>query len=622
MSQILCGPILRKTDAQQLILWWVSDTPCEGHFYCYKDNKQLLRVKLTSDALKEFKIGSHAYVYLLEIEHSLPTDCIIEYDLALKGLLSESGYHLKQYQPDICYDGQNRCSFIIKTQLNNLLHGSCRNPHHSGDDSLIAGDNKLASTVTNHLQRPSLLMLSGDQIYADHVAGPMLYAIHKVIKRLGLNTECLPDMSLENASHIMGEDPNYYQRKAFLPLTKTTKYWRNNQQESIFTGDYVHNHLVTFSEVCAMYLLIWSPKLWQDIDLDQMPKSNTHLAEQQNELKHISNFVAGLGQVRRLLANVSCYMIFDDHDVTDDWNLSAKWEQSAYQNPLAKRILGNALFGYWLFQGWGNCPNNFNSEFIASALQYQQQPIDKTHGEFIDVLFKFNHWHYEINSSPKMIVLDCRTQRWRSENNLKSPSGLMDWEALSTLQQQLIGESAVILVSPAPIFGVKLIEAIQRLATILGQPLAVDAENWMAHPGSANTILNIFRHPKTPQHFVILSGDVHYSFVCDIHLRFRENSQKIWQITSSGIKNQFPSKLIHILDTLNRYFYSIHSPLNWFTKRRDMAVDFRYTKQHNKRQLIENSGLGYLELNSDGSPSRIIDLHTNGKVTEFIHEDS
>jgi len=618
MSHIICGPILRKVDKKALVLWWVSKQRSEGHFCCYQDNQLLLNVTLSKSCLQEFKIGQNAFVYLLSIEHSLPTDIIIEYDLALNQQVSPSDFPLKQHLADICYPGQNRCSFIIKSQLNNLLHGSCRNPHHSSDDSLLAGDSKLASTVLEPSARPSLLMLSGDQIYADHVAGPMLFAIHKVIKMLGLNSEQLPEMSLEKAAHIMGEDPNYYQRKALLPLTKTTKYWRDNLQQSIFTGDYVHNHLVTFSEVCAMYLLIWSPELWQSIDLGQMPQNQTHKSVQAKELTNIKQFVAGLGKVRRLMANISCYMIFDDHDVTDDWNLSAEWEQSAYQNPLAKRILGNALFGYWLFQGWGNSPDNFNSEFIDSAFEYQQQPVDNTHNAFINVLLKFNHWHYEIASTPKMIVLDCRTQRWRSEGNLKSPSGLMDWEALSALQQQLIGQDSVILVSPAPIFGVKLIETIQRIATVFGQPLAVDAENWMAHPGSANTLLNIFRHPKTPQHFVILSGDVHYSFVCDIHLRFRENSQKIWQITSSGLKNQFPSQLIHILDRLNRYLYSIHSPLNWFTKRRDMAVNFRYTKQHGKRQLIENSSLGYIELNKDGSPSRIIDLHVDGNITEFV----
>ena len=132
----------------------------------------------------------------------------------------------------------------------------------------------------------------------------------------------------------------------------------------------------------------------------------------------------------------------------------------------------------------------------------------------------------------------------------------MDWEALCEFQHQLIGQDAVIVVSAAPIYGVKFIEVIQKLFTLAGKALTVDAENWMAHKGTASVILNIFRHYKTPPHFIILSGDVHYSFVYDVRLRFRRNSPEITQFTCSGIKNTFPDTLIRWLDRFNQWFYS------------------------------------------------------------------
>jgi hypothetical protein len=55
-------------------------------------------------------------------------------------------------------------------------------------------------------------------------------------------------------------------------------------------------------------------------------------------------------------------------------------------------------------------------------------------------LFDWEHWHYCLETSPKLVVLDTRTQRWRSESSLSKPSGLMDWEALCELQQELIGQ--------------------------------------------------------------------------------------------------------------------------------------------------------------------------------------
>ncbi|MCV5919497.1 hypothetical protein OFN60_39315, partial [Escherichia coli] len=75
---------------------------------------------------------------------------------------------------------------------------------------------------------------------------------------------------------------------------------------------------------------------------------------------------------------------------------------------------------------------------------------------------------------------------------MNKPSGLMDWEAMIDFHQELVHQDKVIIVSAAPMFGVKFIEALQRVVTMLGKPLMVDAENWMAHPGSANTLISIF----------------------------------------------------------------------------------------------------------------------------------
>ena len=89
----------------------------------------------------------------------------------------------------------------------------------------------------------------------------------------------------------------------------------------------------------------------------------------------------------------------------------------------------------------------------------------------------------------------------------------------------------------------------------------------MGHSGTAEAILNVFLHSKTPQNFVILSGDVHYSFVYDVN-RLRDQGPDVWQICSSGIKNEFPRKLLDVLDIMNRWLYSPSSPLNFFTRRR------------------------------------------------------
>ncbi|GAA0821106.1 alkaline phosphatase D family protein [Colwellia asteriadis] len=676
LADILAGPILRRLTEQQLVLWWLSPYECQGEFCCFEEDEKILTVELTSDNLSTFRVGEYAVVHLLDIDISLPSETYLEYDLLITATDKKVRKPLSETVPHITYDNCTRPSFIIQSTITNLLHGSCRNPHNSSGDSLLVGDKKVADALTDVTQRPSLLMMNGDQIYADHVAGATLYAIHQVIELLGLYGEKFTNVdfvdeenhpkdsgissgissakksdnnkksyqrpakantiTLTDSEQLYQLTDKYFKRENVLPRTTLSSPWYSpSSAQPIFTSTYAHNHLITFAEMMAMYLLVWSPTLWQEVELTGFSVPAEHEKTHQNEVAALEGFIEGLANVQRLLAHIPTYMIFDDHDVTDDWNLTAQWEQAVYENPLAKRIIGNSLFAYWLCQGWGNEPKNFKGDFWQMMNNYQQSPNAENQDNVIDYLLGFSQWQYTVDTSPKLVVLDSRTRRWRSEQSLAEPSGLMDWEALCELQQELIGHDAILLASPAPIFGVKVIETIQRMATIIGKPLAVDAENWMAHSGSASTILNIFKHPKTPQHFVILSGDVHYSFVYDIELRFSRNSPKIWQITSSGIKNQFPQPLIGILDRLNRVLYGPYSPLNLFTKRRAMRVTGRKLVTKNEsgdqkkhkplslghQRLMPKAALGYLELNEDGSPEYIADLHPNGSITEFIESD-
>ena len=192
----------------------------------------------------------------------------------------------------------------------------------------------------------------------------------------------------------------------------------------------------------------------------------------------------------------------------------------------------------------------------------------------------------------------------------------MDWEALCELQQQIIGKDSVIMVSAAPVYGVKFIETIQRIFTAFGGALMVDAENWMAHKGTASVMLNIFRHIKTPPNFIILSGDVHYSFVYDVSLRFRRNSPKVVQFTASGIHNEFPDKLIRRLEKANKWLYGHRSPLNWLTKRRNMSIKERESSV-DKRDIVNACCLGLLELSDDGTEKACKLILADGSEVHF-----
>ncbi|MGR5132058.1 alkaline phosphatase D family protein [Vibrio alfacsensis] len=624
---IVAGPILRKVTAAEVNIWLVTTRPLEGLVEISDSGSGECIYSQAISKQHLLQVGQRAWVCMLSLHGNFPTHRSLRYQITTQdGLLTELIPHLAYEDDVVPHQG---IEFLISEKADYVLHGSCRNPHHFSKDTLVAADAKLSS---QHIyERPDMLLMSGDQIYADHVAGPTLDAIEQLIHLLGLPNETFEQAPVKD-THELYQHPNcYYGRERILPHyiddgSLMAKFFPH-RGAPIFSSRESENHLISFAEFFAMYLLVWSPVPWSLVNrerlLDQQfvtggqALSPRWQQQWRDEKVHIDKFVAGLDKVQRLLAHVPSYMIFDDHDVTDDWNLTVGWEKAASENKFSHRIIGNGLIAYWLCQGWGNAPEKFNAPFMEHAKRYFSELNHEAQDTFIQYLYRFEDWHYTIHTSPKVVVLDTRTRRWRSESRMNKPSGLMDWEALIEFQQELMNQDKVIIVSAAPMFGVKFIEMLQRIMTSCGQPLVIDAENWMAHPGSANTLVSIFTHTKTPTNFVILSGDVHYSFAYDIKLRYRKNSPNIYQITCSGIKNQFPAPLLSFCDTMDRLLYSPRSPLNWFTKRKRLKIFKRAPSNHNFYRLVNQSAIGELRLDKSGKPSQISILTSDGQEVHF-----
>lgn len=637
---IIAGPILRQVTPSKIVLWLVCSQTVELKTHInWEQYEQTQHFEHNHQGY--VRLGKQAHLHLLEIdlEQTLPFDTWINYDIVIQN------QGLAQTLPHLLYDGETSPRFMLKSRMDHVLHGSCRKPHYvrsdksenNGlvEDGLVTTD-KLIQTARNNdqdlAQQPAILLMSGDQVYVDDVAAPMLSAIHQTIALLGLEDESLKGAIVKDSQALYQHTFTYYDRAQLLPDNDDNKDLQQRfftgASKPIFTSANADNHLITLAEVIAMYILVWSPSLWSFLSLkvpDLLP--DEHKQRYLDELIVIQHFQETLPQVQRVMSALPVYMIFDDHDITDDWNLTRAWEESAYNHPFSRRIIGNAMIAYFLFQGWGNAPEHFPEGLKQSVQLFFARPTDHKHRTLIDTLLGFDHWHYSIDTHPHIIVLDTRTKRWWSESRPNRPSGLIDWENLMQLQLELLDKKEVILVSPAPIFGVKFIEVVQSIFTYFGHALTVDAENWMAHPGSANTILNIFRHTRTPQNFIILSGDVHYSFVYDVALRHYKTNPNIWQITSSGVKNEFPHKLLRIFDRINRILFSANSPLNRFTRRRAMRIQQRRPAQHKERykhqRFLNSSGIGRVWIDDKGAPYCIENIKSNGEVVKFTqgHED-
>ncbi len=602
-------------------------TSTECHIWVVTSNADSPTLNLSANEVvvsgncqrETIRVGKYAFIHLLSFTSSEPFEdtARIGYSLSFSDDAQQASW--ENEQRGLLYDGQPSLCFHYTETPETILHGSCRKPHFHSDDALAQVDALHKNAFKKQDDFPDLLLMTGDQIYADDVAGPMLKAIHSVIDRLDLYHEALEGAVVTNTNELATHEHGYYEREQLLPQIATntvlSSIFFGAKKKPVFTSVNAQNHLIGSSEIIAMYLLVWSDTLWADINIDKDGLPPKYHAIFDKEHEALNGFVKQLPQVRRALAHIPTYMIFDDHDVTDDWNLTRGWEQEVYGNPLSKRMIGNALIGYLLCQGWGNAPKKV-APLIAKVQESMGESGLNSHDEIIDDLLDFDQWHYRLDTTPPIEVLDTRTQRWRSESNMNKPSGLMDWEALCDFQHSIIGKESVIVVSAAPIYGVKVIEAIQKVFTFFGKALTVDAENWMAHKGTANVILNIFRHYKTPPDFIILSGDVHYSFVYDVRLRFRRNSPHITQFTCSGLKNAFPDGLIKWLDRLNRVLYRSKSPLNLFTRRRNMSVKAREPSL-GYGELFNGCAIGVLKISQKNTDVQCKALLSNGKEVEF-----
>jgi hypothetical protein len=223
--------------------------------------------------------------------------------------------------------------------------------------------------------------------------------------------------------------------------------------------------------------------------------------------------------VRRLLANVPTYMIFDDHDVTDDWNLSLQWRQDVKGSKLGKRIIADALMAFWLCQGFGNDPELYDPADAQMLVELIEARHEK-YGLIEDVFWGLTKWEFFTPTYPFIYFLDTRTQRGLRDGPRGTDPGapaylkkIEAWHAtIKTLQRLLSRQDKnlpLVLVAAVPVFGFKFIEDLQvAVSAIAGTPYFLDLESWSANQRH----LNLFLQLMGDANVVILSGDVHYAF--------------------------------------------------------------------------------------------------------------
>ena len=275
---VLAGPILRKTTTQEVNLWLALRCPSELRLtLTLADNtQQIYQFSPHHDNYHCIRLGQYLHIALLHVSvyQELPKDSWISYTLDVLSNEAQltSWQGVKDWAPHLLYADHHKLGFMIPTQVGSVLHGSCRKPHHNGSDGLALADQMLANMRTgqNNSQWPSMLIMSGDQIYADDVAGSTLQAIQQLAQILGLQKEALPSLGsfdIHDSNELANHQLNYYQRHHLLPATNSSKDLHKalfkGVKKPIFTSANAHNHLISLSEYLLMYILVWSPTPWK-----------------------------------------------------------------------------------------------------------------------------------------------------------------------------------------------------------------------------------------------------------------------------------------------------------------------------------------------------------------------
>lgn len=225
LPAVLAGPLLRRLEPGRLVLWLVGSQALALSLRLQLPG-QTLDLELDATRCQVVPVGRQAFIHLIDVAlaDALPQDVTIGYDL----LITEAQGHpsgIAQWAPHLMYANAQNPNFVLHSHIHQLMHGSCRKPHHCADEGLLCVDRLLAEAHTP-AERPALLMMSGDQVYADDVAGPMLRAIHQLIERLGLFGEHLDGAVVDDSAKLYEHPASYYHRADLLPALKRNETLR------------------------------------------------------------------------------------------------------------------------------------------------------------------------------------------------------------------------------------------------------------------------------------------------------------------------------------------------------------------------------------------------------------
>jgi phosphodiesterase/alkaline phosphatase D-like protein len=240
--------------------------------------------------------------------------------------------------------------------------------------------------------------------------------------------------------------------------------------------------------------------------------------------------------IRWLMASVPSAMIFDDHDVRDDWNTSGRWiERMRATRWWHQRLIG-AYVSYWIYQHLGNmAPGELREDELFAALRAHDgdaEPLMRAFAERAAHEVAGTRWSFRRDyGRTRLVVLDSRAGRIVEDDARRQMLSDEQWDWVSEqltgdVDHLLVATSLPFLLSSSLHYAQAWNEAVcagawGRLGAIAGEKLrqALDLEHWPAFRHCFARLADELRavgsgeRGAPPASIVILSGDVHHAYV-------------------------------------------------------------------------------------------------------------
>ncbi|MFL5846090.1 MAG: alkaline phosphatase D family protein [Solirubrobacteraceae bacterium] len=273
------------------------------------------------------------------------------------------------------------------------------------------------------------------------------------------------------------------------------------------------------------------------------------------EYGHLYGETWGGPNIRWLLSTVPSAMLFDDHDVHDDWNTSESWLEEMRSKPWWEEHIAAALSSYFVYQHVGNLsPEELRESTLLARIKAADDagPLLRDWACEADKEVDGSRFsHARPLGRSTLVMLDSREGRVLTPDDRRIVDD-KEWEwieerATGGVDHLILADTLPMFFSPTFHHAEAFSEALAGGAwgTLMSKVAekarrAFDLEHWAAFNHSfrkvSELVCSVSRGERgaPPASIVMLGGDVHHAYAARVHAG---GDSAVWQAVCSPLRN-------------------------------------------------------------------------------------